>query len=85
MARGTDLLKVVGLVGIGLIAVVAAPKVVKKVKGSKGKLAKVFDDGAQLVDHRIGWDKWDWLPLRESAIRCGETIFTTPRRRLRYR
>src|SRR5688572_13541759 len=55
MAKGTDLLKVLGLVGIGLVAVVAAPKLVKKIKG--GRLAEIFDSGAQLVDHRVGWDK----------------------------
>src|ERR1041385_1956998 len=57
MAKGTDLLKVVGLVGIGLVAVMAGPKVIRKVKGGKRKLSRVFDDGAQLVDHKIGWDK----------------------------
>src|SRR5688572_32306320 len=57
MAKGIDLLKVVGLVGIGLVAVMAGPKVIKRVKASKGKLSGVFDSGAQFVDHRIGWDK----------------------------
>src|SRR5215470_9459496 len=57
MAKGTDLLKVLGLVGIGLVAVKAAPTVIKRVKGNKRKLSRIFDDGAQLVDHRIGWDK----------------------------
>ena len=57
MARGTDLLKVLGLVGIGLVAVTAGPKLIKRAKASKGKLSGMFDSGAQLVDHRIGWDK----------------------------
>src|SRR5215470_1335832 len=57
MAKGTDLFKILGLVGIGLVAVMAGPKVIKKVKASKGKLSKVFDEGAEFVDHRIGWDK----------------------------
>ena len=55
MAKGADLLKVLGLVGIGLVAVMTAPKVIKRIKGSKGKLSKVFDDGVRFVDHRIGW------------------------------
>jgi hypothetical protein len=57
MAKGTDLLKILGLVGIGLVAVMAGPKVIKRVNQSKGKLSKVFEDGAEFVDHRIGWDK----------------------------
>ena len=57
MVKGTNLLKILGLVGIGVVAVMAAPKVVKKVKSSKGKLSGMFDSGAELVDHRIGWDK----------------------------
>ena len=57
MVKGTDLLKILGLVGIGVVAVMAAPKVLKKVKASKGKLSDAFDNGAQLVDHKIGWDK----------------------------
>ena len=57
MAKGIDLLKVVGLVGIGLVAVMAGPKVIRRVKASKGKLSGIFDSGAQFVDHRIGWDK----------------------------
>ena len=57
MARGTDLLKVLGLVGLGLVAVKAAPKLIQGAKARKGRLSGIFDTGAQLVDHKIGWDK----------------------------
>src|SRR5678816_4126465 len=58
MARGTDVLKVLGLVGIGLVAVKAAPKVMRKIKERKGgRLSELFDNGATFVDHSVGWDK----------------------------
>ena len=55
MAKGIDLLKVVGLVGIGLVAVMAGPKVIRRVKASKGKLSGIFDSGAQFVDHVVAY------------------------------
>lgn len=55
--RGTDLLKILGLVGIGLVAVTQGPKVIKRVQASKGKFSGLLDKGAELVDHSVGWDK----------------------------
>ncbi|HET6893098.1 MAG TPA: peroxidase family protein [Pyrinomonadaceae bacterium] len=55
MAKGTDWLKLLAFVGIGLAAITKGPKLAKKIK--RGRLSGIFDNGVQLVDRSIGWDK----------------------------
>lgn len=52
----TKWLKVIGLLGIGVVAVTKGPKLVRYVS-RKARLAESFDNTAEKVDHSIGWDK----------------------------
>ena len=53
--KATDWLKLLGLIGLGVVAVTKGPKLVKRIK--KARLSEAFDHGCQLVDHSVGWDK----------------------------
>jgi hypothetical protein len=49
-------LKILGLLGIGVVAVTKGPKLVRSVSRKVG-LADAFNKAAEEVDHSIGWDK----------------------------
>lgn len=55
-SSGTSWLKVLGLLGIGVVAVTKGPKLLRYVS-RKGRLSETFNKMTERVDHRVGWDK----------------------------
>lgn len=55
-SSGLQWLKVLGLVGIGVVAVTKGPKMVRYVK-RKVRLADAFNKVTEEVDNSVGWDK----------------------------
>ena len=55
-SSGLQWLKVLGLLGIGVVAVTKGPQLVRYVS-RKGRLSDVFNKATGEVDHSIGWDK----------------------------
>jgi hypothetical protein len=49
-------LKVMGLLGIGVVAVTKGPKLVRYVS-RKARLSETFDNAVEKVDHSVGWDR----------------------------
>src|SRR5882724_9846653 len=55
-SSGLQWLKILGLLGIGVVAVTKGPKVVRYV-ARKGRLSDAYNKATQEIDHSIGWDK----------------------------
>jgi hypothetical protein len=52
-----NLLKILGLVGLGVVAVAKGPKLIGAVSKRKTGLSDALNKGATAIDHSIGWDK----------------------------
>lgn len=52
-----NLLKIAGLVGLGVLAVAKGPQLIGAVSKRKKGLSDALDKGATSIDHSIGWDK----------------------------
>ncbi|HKR00965.1 MAG TPA: peroxidase family protein [Pyrinomonadaceae bacterium] len=55
-SSGTNWLKVLGLLGIGVVAVTKGPKLLRYVSRKAG-FSETFNKAAERVDHAVGWDK----------------------------
>lgn len=55
-SSGTNWLRVLGLVGLGVVAVTKGPKLLNYVS-RKTRFAERFDDAVERFDHSVGWDK----------------------------
>lgn len=55
-SSGANWLKVLGLLGIGVVAVTKGPKLLRYVS-RKARLSETFNNTAEKVDHAVGWDK----------------------------
>lgn len=58
MSRSSALnwLKVLGLLGIGVVAVTKGPKLLNRLS-RKARLSETFDNAVEKFDHAVGWDK----------------------------
>jgi Animal haem peroxidase len=56
MSRLGNILKVAGLVGVGVVAVTQGPKLLRRISRKKCSLADAFNKVTEEVDHAIGWD-----------------------------
>jgi hypothetical protein len=62
-------LKVLGVLGLGVVAVTQGPKLLRRISNKK-RLARRFHGVVERVDHSVGWDK---LPRVASILPATET------------